>query len=628
MCGISGGFWRAEGADLRQRLNSSLSMMAHRGPDDHGVQLLRSDHGVVALAHARLSIIDLSSAGHQPMMSSDSRYSLVFNGEIYNYRELRKSLIECGYSFHSDSDTEVLLNAWVEWGDACLPRLEGMFSFVVYDSYQHCMTAVRDGFGIKPFFYELRDGRFIFASEQAALLALKNERPEANLQRSYDYLVHGDYDSNEQTFFSGIKHLLPGHMLTVYSNRQAMGSVTRWWEPSAIQPSSLTFSQAAEALREQFLTNIRLHLRSDVAIGAALSGGIDSSAVVCGMRYIEPDLPINTFSYIAEGSAVSEEYWVDKVNSYVGAKAHKITASGEQLIDDLDAMIRVQGEPFGSTSIYAQYKVFQLARASGVTVTLDGQGADELLAGYSGYPGHRLFSLFEDKQYLQMHQFAKQWSKWPGRSYSRALMYLAKEILPDDGFRIARKLLGRDFAPDWLNVDMLASNGIHLNEQRAVFSSDFKGRRVIEQLGKSIQERGLQELLRHGDRNSMKFSVESRVPFLTIPMANLLLSMNERYLISDAGETKSVFRAAMRGIVPDEILSRRDKIGFATPEKTWLLGMAPMIREWLQGSERIPFINSKELLSSFDSVVSGRTPFSWQVWRWVNYVRWYNQNDL
>lgn len=628
MCGISGGFWRVEGGDLRQRLNLSLSMMAHRGPDDHGVQLLHGDSGVVALAHARLSIIDLSSAGHQPMTSSNSRYSMVFNGEIYNYQELRRNLVDCGYVFHSDSDTEVLLNAWAEWGAACLPRLEGMFSFVVYDSFQQCVTAVRDGFGIKPLFYELNEGRFIFASEQAALLALKCEKARPNLQRSYDYLVHGDYDSNEQTFFAGINHLLPGHMLTLYTDRSEVGSVTRWWEPSLIQSSRLTFSQAAEALREQFLTNLRLHLRSDVAIGAALSGGIDSSAVVCGMRYIEPDLPINTFSYIAEGSAVSEEYWVDKVNAYVGAKAHKITATGEQLMDDLDAMIRVQGEPFGSTSIYAQYRVFQLAKASGVTVTLDGQGADELLAGYSGYPGHRLMSLLEDKKYLQMHQFARNWSKWPGRSYSRALMYLAKELLPDNAFRTARKFLGRDFAPDWLNADMLASSGIHLNEQRAVFSPDFKGRRVIEQLGKSLQSRGLQELLRHGDRNSMKFSVESRVPFLTVPIANLLLSVDESYLISATGETKSVFREAMRGIVPDEILSRRDKIGFATPEKTWLLGMAPVIREWLQGSEKIPFINSKELISSFDNVVAGRAPFSWQVWRWVNYVRWYNQNNL
>lgn len=625
MCGISGGFWRSEKRDLEVRLSAALRAMNHRGPDDQGIEFNRSKNGVVALGHARLSIIDLSSAGHQPMHSADGRYAIVFNGEIFNYRELRKELSALGRVFKSDSDTEVLLAAWVQWGEACLARLEGMFAFVVHDRKLDKLTCVRDAFGIKPFFFEMKAGSFIFSSEQPALLALKGDKPTVDLQRSYDYLVHGDYDSRERTFIEGVRHLLPGHILELDLSSSSLAAPRTWWRPSIEQSSQLSFSEAADAVREQFLHNVRLHLRSDVAIGAALSGGIDSSAVVCAMRHVEPNLDINTFSYISQDSRLSEERWVDRINQFVGAKAHKVVASGEEMASDLDSMIATQGEPFGSTSIYAQYRVFQLARQNGVTVTLDGQGADELLAGYSGYPGHRLLSLLGEGRYAEMMRFAQAWGKWPGRSHKLAWMYLARIVLPDSLYRSARKVLGRDFEPRWLKTGFLAESGVQMREERAALIRSAKGRRVIEQLASSLQSRGLPELLRHGDRNSMKFSVESRVPFLTIPLANLLLSQPESYLISANGETKSVFREAMRGIVPDDVLDRKDKIGFATPEQEWILAMAPVVRGWLSDAEQVPFFDRSELLASFDAVVAGKQKFSWQVWRWINYVRWYKQ---
>lgn len=623
MCGIAGGIWRVSANDIEQRLDAALRCMRHRGPNDHGTELQSKPNYTVAIGQTRLSVIDLSSGGHQPMVSDDGSLAIVFNGEIYNYRELRDELRALGHVFRSESDTEVLLASWAHWHKECLAKLEGMFAFVVHDRRNERLFCARDAFGIKPFFYAQNDDGFLFASEQPAMRSLRRELPRPDLQRSYDYLVHGDYDSQERTFIEGVKHLLPGSFLDIDLSSKQEAEPVSWWKPSIEQTSRLSYADAVDAVREQFLHNIKLHLRSDVPLGAALSGGIDSSAVVCAMRKIEPDKPIHTFSYIAEGSDVSEEHWVDLVNDTIKATPHKVKASGADLVRDLDVIIAAQGEPFGSTSIYAQYCVFRLARDCGITVTLDGQGADELLAGYHGYPGQRMLSLVENGRLGALHGFARRWGEWPGRSYGGAWAYLGRAVLPDGLYAYARKGLGRDFQPAWLAVDFLRDNGVRFRESRPALQNGAKGRRVMEQLAYSLQTRGLPHLLRHGDRNAMAFSIESRVPFLTLPMAELLLTLPEEYLISDEGETKHVFRAAMRGLVPDQILDRRDKIGFATPERDWLMNAAPSLRGWLEGCGNIPLINRTNLLAVFDKMVAGEMSFSWQLWRWANYCRWY-----
>ncbi len=576
------------------------------------------------LGHSRLSIIDLSTAGHQPMLSADHRFSIVFNGEIYNYRELRAELQSMGHCFVSDSDTEVLLAAWMQWGSACLVRLAGMFAFVVLDRQAGTLTCVRDAFGIKPFFYAAQGGEFYFASEMPALKELLPGKPALDWQRAYDYLVHGDYDSGTGTFFEGIRHLMPGHLFNIDLAAGCIAEPERWWTPSIVERTDLSFASATELVREQFLQNIRLHLRSDVALGAALSGGIDSSAVVCAMRHVEPDLPIHTFSYIAAGSEMSEETWVDRINAHVDAVPHKISVGSDELVRDLDSMILAQGEPFGSTSIYAQYRVFQLARESGVTVTLDGQGADEMLAGYNGYPGQRLRSLIEKGRLAEAASFLNHWSKWPGRSGIGGAKRLAAEMTEGWLYALLRRVNGSDALPAWLNAEPLVERGVISHFPRLRSPHSEAGRRVVAELALSLTRRGLPALLRHGDRNSMRFSVESRVPFLTLDMVNLLLSLPENYLISPRGETKHVFRAAMRGIVPDDVLDRRDKIGFATPEQAWLVSMADTVRGWLCEDLGLAFFNQAEVLREFELIIAGKKPFSWQVWRWINFCRWYS----
>ncbi len=626
MCGITGGWWLQPPLDLQNRMKNSQSKLRRRGPDDRGIELFAVGNGQLALGHTRLSIIDLSTAGRQPMKSQGRRFTIIFNGEVYNYREIRQELAALGYAFESDSDTEVLLKAWQEWNVDCLVHLEGMFAFVVYDAETKTLSCVRDAFGIKPFYFDLRPDRFLFASEPSAILCMREEKPQANLQRCYDYLVHGDFDNQQDTFINGIEMLPPGHWMEVDLSCPGASKPMAWWRPDFREKSDLTFDQAAEAVREQFLHNVRLHLRSDVPLGAALSGGIDSSAIVCAMRYMDPGQPINTFSYIAPGYVQSEEIWIDRINQFTGAKVHKVSATGNDLADDLDRLIQLQGEPFTSSSAYAQFCVFRLARENGIIVTLEGQGADELLAGYSGFPGHRLLSLLECGDLSGAERFARQWARWPGRSYGRAWQYLAAITLSDDLFCVASKVMGRGFTPAWINADALADAGVKMVFEREKQHKSAKGRRVMERLASALNNRNLPGFLRESDRSSMQFSLESRVPFLTLPLANLLFSLPEHYLISRNGETKSVFRAAMRGIVPDQLLDRKDKIGFATPEHTWLMEIANTVRYWLQASHDIPFLNAHALLEHFDAIVSGKIPCTAHVWRWVNFIKWYEHS--
>ena len=622
MCGFVGGFWSTNTSYASGQIRLGLDALRHRGPDHQGYEELVVPMGSVLLGHARLSVIDLSETAHQPMHSRDGRFTIVFNGEIYNYLELRAELKQCGVHFSTRSDTEVLLAAWAVWGVDALKRFIGMFAFVLVDREQQLLVAARDGFGIKPLYYAEDQDGFRFASELPALQALRSDRSQLNWQRTYDYLVHGEYDFGDDTFIKGVHSLTPGHILIVnlQSNRTQL---QEWWSPSIELATHIPFEEAALQLRKLMLSNVQMHLRSDVPLGAALSGGLDSSAIVCAMRHLNPDADIHTFSFIAEGTSVSEEYWVDRVNQYVGARAHKVSLTPEDLAADLDDLIRSQGEPFGSTSIYAQYRVYKLAKERGMTVILDGQGADELLGGYNAYPGQRVHSLLDNGRPGVAWQFLNAWSQWPGRSLGQGLKRTIGSYSKGYLHQFLRRLDGMDNTPTWILPGPLREAGVNMQIPLLRNVYDKPGRRMMCSLASSMRQRGLPALLRHADRNSMRFSVESRVPFLTHQLADFALGLPEEYLVSLQGESKHLLRAAMRGIVPDEVLDRRDKIGFATPEKEWLLGIADTIRGWLVEDVGLPFLDQNKLLDSFDEVVAGRRAYTWQVWRWINFIRWY-----
>jgi asparagine synthase (glutamine-hydrolysing) len=626
MCGIAGYIRTADLSRPPPPLAAALALMRHRGPDDTGVERLHCGNTEIGLGHARLSVIDLSVGGHQPMHAGDGRLAIVFNGEIYNDRELRAELAAAGVVFTTASDTEVLLQAWAAWGPGALTRLVGMFAFAILDRVERTLTLVRDGFGIKPLFVAEARWGWCFASELPACVALRGAGAQLELQRAVDYLLHGDYDSTASSFVEGVQHLEPGTLRVLSLDTGHLREQRRWWAPAVAQRGRPRFAEAADELRTRFLDTVRLHLRSDVPLGAALSGGIDSSAVVHAIRHLEPDAPLHTFSFVARGFDVSEERWIDLANAGVGARAHRVIVDPAELTRDLDDMIQAQGEPFGSTSIYAQYRVFKLARDNGITVTLDGQGADELMGGYLGYPGPRLHSLIDRGQLLAARSFLNHWAQWPGRERQQALQAAVGSWLPGPLYQVARWLKERGTAqqaPDWMMTDRLRDEGIRLDYPRQTPDPWPRGRRMVAELALSATRRGLPALLRHADRNSMRFSVESRVPFLTTPLADFLLGLPEDFLVSAEGSTKHVFRAAMRGIVPDTILDRRDKIGFATPEKDWLTALSASARAWLDDAHQIDFLRAEELKRGFDAVLAGTQPFSWQAWRWINFIRWY-----
>lgn len=629
MCGIIGLVSNDLGAkDVETSLSAALKDISHRGPDDSGYELDKINNVNVALGHTRLAIIDLSPGGHQPKLSPCGRYKIVFNGEVYNYIELREELEAKGVEFTTQSDTEVLLNAWIMWGEDCLTRLEGMFAFAVYDNEEQSLTVVRDAFGIKPLYYILdNEKRFAFSSELPALMSLCDETAyELNLQASFDFLVNGFYQHNEETFVKGVHQLLPAHMFKLDLKSMKMTQPKKWWAPS-INEKKLTFDEAVSKVRTNFLNSVAKHMRSDVPIGVALSGGIDSSAVVCSIRHLYPDIDINTFSYIAGTKKINEESWVDIVNEHTQSKAHKVYESDCNIFKELSDLISKQGEPFSTTSIYAQYKVFELARNNGVKVTLDGQGADELTGGYWGFPGCVLHSKLINFDLKNAYKFLISSSKLSGRSIWSTMYQILQSMCSVKTVSSLKSLYGKSYRPSWLNVSLFDKSNVYFGETEGVLANNPSSKRILmAKLLNSVTGKGLPGLLRHADRNSMAFSIESRVPFLTINQAEFFYSLPEEYLVSNEGVTKYIFREAMSGIVPDAILDRQDKVGFATSERDLLFKARAEIESALSELEIPPVFNKpeldklmKEFFDNPGSVESG------QIWRIFNFIVWWNR---
>jgi asparagine synthase (glutamine-hydrolysing) len=566
MCGIAGSWSRAGAPSDGVRLRAGLDAIQHRGPDDMGEFAWNdpSSPARVDLGLVRLAILDLSPAGHQPMTLSGARYTISYNGEITNYIEIREELRALGETFVSEGDTEVLLKAWARWGVQTLDRLEGMFALAVLDTAERTITLSRDPYGIKPLFYTDLGERIAFCSEISGLLTMAIPAPRLDWQTAVEYLEWGMYDYSERTFVDGVKNVRPGHYLVIDTMTGKIGEPVRYWWPSVATTFSGTYSAAVDQVRDMFLGSVRRNLRSDVPLGIALSGGVDSSAITGAVRQLEPDLPIQSFSFVAPGFAKSEHEWIDMVAKATGATSHTVAAEPGDLERDLDDLILSQGEPFGGTSIYAQYRVFRLAREHGIIVTLDGQGADELFAGYFGYPAQRMHSLIETGQWGSAAKFA---------GASRELPDWYRVIMPFEAMaqfaplrlrhRVRRPLLS-----PLLDRAKLRERGIDTGYP-AVGPEPVRGRRLKTHLRSTLGDYGLPMLLRHGDRNSMRFSIESRVPFLDRALTEFLFSLPEEWLVGPDGTTKRILRDAVRGWIPDEVIDRRDKIGFETPENDW-----------------------------------------------------------
>ena len=634
MCGIAG-ILAGPGRTIDNPELARLSQaIAHRGPDDQGACAWSAGAGLVpaadcgdlaagssvGLAHRRLSIIDTGPGGHQPMIAPGNTKALVTNGEIYNYLELRAELEAEGWQFKTQSDTEVLLAALVRWGvEKTLPRLVGMFAFAFLDSEARTLTLARDPFGIKPLMWSMRGSDFAFASEPGALLELSGLKRDADPQALYDYLRFGLTDRGSRTLYRNLHHLPPASWARIDLNNPAPPALRRYWQPRTERSAGMRFDEAAGELGRLFRQSVRLHLRSDVPVGAALSGGIDSSAVVCAMRETEGDaLDLHTFSFTAPGSRFDEESWADIAGRSVQATMHKTTSTGAALSDGLDDLIRVQGEPFGSTSIFAQNRVYALVKQANIKVTLDGQGADEILAGYVPFLAARLAGMLRSGNLVGAGRLLSQAGEFGGAK--GMLARAARFILPTAAQGVARKLVGEDLVPGWMNSGWLTSAGVSAQAPQ----KPRRGRVLMGELAESLESRVLPALLRYQDRNSMSYSIESRVPFLTTELVDFVYSLPEKFLISDRGETKCVFRAAMRGLVPDAILDRRDKIGFITPQDEWLREAGGWLAGLIGGeaAHAVPAIRHGRFKEEAERLISSGGPMPQHIWRAANLIRW------
>jgi asparagine synthase (glutamine-hydrolysing) len=573
MCGIAGIVDINPGSISLDRLKNMTDIIAHRGPDGDGLWISPSNQ--VALGHRRLSIIDLSNSGKQPM-SYLSRYTITFNGEIYNYIEIRESLIKRGYKFHSSSDTEVLLALYDAEKEGCLTFLDGMFSFAIWDEKENTLFFARDRFGEKPFHYAYKKGAyFVFGSEMKELWAYGIKKV-VNYGMLYRYLTNNELLNQQnlaETFYEGIFRLEAAHYGKLHLPDLNL-KIIRYWDLNIQQPDTAISAIAAQdKFRELFTTSVQRRLRSDVPVGSSLSGGLDSSLVVCVIDELNKGQEIkqNTFSARFPGFKKDEGNFMQMVIDKTNVSPHFTFPNDNDLISNLEKLIWHQEEPFGSASIFVQYEVMKLAKENNVTVLLDGQGADEVMAGYHTYyyPYFRELRKKNKQAYSQQlgyYQQLQESGPMNAVQYKPGLKSWMREILPDNIIRKLKEqqLKRANYKAPFLNKDLFNAHfKNNTYSQQIVFDS------LNHALYESTTGSGLQELLRYADRNSMAHSREVRLPFLSHELVEFLFTLPANFKINN-GWTKFIMRKTFDNVLPTEIAWRKDKIGYEPPQKNWM----------------------------------------------------------
>lgn len=620
MCGIAG-------IISKERLNSHqiegmLEKIKHRGPNFRNYIQLFDDK--VWIGHARLSIIDLSADANQPMFDEQGQLCLSFNGEIYNYLELRQELSKKGFIFRTLSDTEVILAAYREWGIKCLDRFNGMFAFIIIDKERRTFFAARDRYGVKPLYYWKNSSSELlyFASEIKAFTGLPGWRPKVNGQRVYDYLNFGLTDHTRETMVKDIFQIRGGEYCTgTLDSPITSFSLSQWYTPT-INSLHISEEEAAEQFKTLFFDSLKLRLRSDVKIGSCLSGGLDSSSIVCAVNDLLKETGCadaqKTVSALATGTQYDESKYINIVLSERKIDGYCVEPSPEELWDIQNKLIWHQDEPFGSTSIYAQWCVFAKAKEKNLTVMLDGQGADELLAGYQRFflPFYsQLFKRFHWAKLAEELQYTKQYY---GHSWKTVAKGVIKTTFPATILNGLSNLRNNNGVMDWYSIDKLgAKKNLPL----------FYGSERAQSLGELSKHlffyNNMPMLLRYEDRNSMAHSIESRLPFLDYRLVEFAQSLPD-YCKINQGKTKAVLRNAMKSVLPKQIQNRMDKIGFETAEEKWerenLLGVRNMIERSI---EKTNGIINKNALKYFDNIISkGKRDFT--IWRMINFGIWYD----
>ena len=615
MCGIAGII--SSDKTILDSVENLNAAQKHRGPDDEGVW--KGDG--IALGHVRLSILDLTQSGHQPYLSEDDRFILTYNGEIYNYLELRKELESKGFSFRSTSDTEVLLYSFIEWGERCLNKFNGMFAFAIWDNKEKTLFAARDHFGIKPFYYWQKDNEFAFASEIKALLTHPEIEKEPNNEAIYDYLMFGLVDHKPICFFKNIYQLPPAHRIILKNGKI---DIRRWWDLNPENVSNLSFKEKTDQLLTEFQRSVSFRLRSDVQVASLLSGGLDSTSIVCEIakQIGENERSSHkSFTAVYGDKSVDEDEYASETCNFAGVSHVKKRLGSSSLWEDLDDLIYHQEEPFQSTSIYAQWGIMKAVNEHGIKVVMDGQGADESLAGYDIYASTFYFNYLKKAKLLKSEQYFKSFKEYSSgksriKNVIRALhTNLYKSRLLDSLYRVSGQL----------NTKLVSNSFKNQHVYKPLPNSKFKDG-VKNHLYMMMFHTNLPALLRYEDRNSMGFSLESRPVFLDHKLVELIFSFPAEDLHKN-GLSKYIFREALDGRIPESVRLRKDKMGFPTPERKWFIEEKAKVLDVFNSSEfqSREYFDHKSILKYFEEYCLGKKVNKFPFWRILNLELWFRK---
>lgn len=654
MCGIAG-IVCFENHSHSKEISLMADVLKHRGPDDEGYLAIDLNNDKIwslvgdeskpkgihidsftgkanmFLAHRRLSIIDLTIAGHQPMTDIHQEIWIVFNGEIYNYLELKEELNNSGYQFRTNTDTEVILASYEKWGYDCINRFNGMWAFIIYDRRKHILFGSRDRFGVKPLYYYFDKKHFAFASEIKALLRVSFIEKKLNAGVAFDYLALGLEEYEEEGIFKSIYGLKPSHSFELNLKTKSF----KKWAYYALKTSTCwegfdagRLKVHSEKIKELIIHAIKLRLRSDVPVGTCLSGGIDSSVVACLINELlkKETFPQvsnrqRTFTVGSQYDIIDETKWAKIVVDHTNSSWEKVFPSKEDFFTDLKDLVYTQDIPIGTARTYAQFRVMKLAQKNGIKVLLDGQGADELFSGYPPLYGFFFAEILKNFDFSSLDREIKALGNSPVNfsSVINSMMkiYTAKYIpAPVIKFLLRtfskkRQCISNDFWKKYSDrLSAMREDQIALNHM----------------LNKYMAEYSLQSLLRREDRNSMRFSIEARNPFSDdIELIEYVFGVPSIYKIHN-GWSKYLLRESMKDFLPDEIRNRKDKIGFAAPESYWLSGLKNELRMFIT-KDLEEFVDVDVLFKEWqrlDSITSVHSVTDTNIWRVINFAVWLN----
>jgi len=613
MCGISIIISKKGQSIPKNIIESMTDKIIHRGPDAAGYHFGKN----FAFGHRRLKIIDLSDAASQPM--NFQNLTIIYNGEVYNYIEIREELKILGYSFQSESDTEVVIKAFHAWGNNCFNKFNGMWAFTIYDKETDEIVFCRDHFGIKPLNYYISDNYFAVASEIKQFYELPDFKPNLNFDVAIDFLANGLLNINENTFFKGVKELRGGHSLH-YSLKTGKYYINNWYNFKKNKKNKKINYEKAKTLVNNLLSDsLKIRCRSDVKLGSCLSGGIDSSAMVCLLhqKQIDGFYP-ETVTSCFENKKYDEQQYSDLVSKQTGFKAIKVFPNlNELLAGDLEKIIYHQDQPIPSASHFAEFSVFKSAKENNLTVMLDGQGSDEYFAGYGEFFTVFLFELFKSFRFLKMLKIIIKRAKDTNRSIYHIIRNFTSFLFENNIKIFVYKLLCKKYFSEKYFSDS------SIKKYRSIISRKQRLYKNIQTLSKEqILKTSIPYQLHSEDRNSMLFSVESRLPYLDINLVEFGLSLPSSFKIKHA-VSKAILRDAVP-TMPEAIRNRKDKMGFVSPDDIWFLENAETIRKDIQEAIIIfSDLLSEKILDLFDEQIIQKkkyNPFFFRLW---SFYIWY-----